>query len=757
MNINYINKYVKYKNKYVKYINQHGGGHPHLISENNIVHTVYSLVDDISKNVMSEEVLMNFPNSPIESSGNKMTIHDIWNTIILNNKITKELDIKSTASNLKYIYIFPEGHYLFIIDCLKILSYNNIYTFTDKSYDNIPNRTLDKLHYVITTKFEGLFLYKNNENREYKITKQISRTNIIIFLLHVIYLILINKEEYIETIPINNFDNTNVWFGRKIKNNENYHFNNNNLILYICDKISNNLTRPNSPTWPDIPIIVYDELSLHIIWSHIVTYNYKTLIFIYSKKQYLFIDYCLKCTINFKITKKSDITKFIFNRISIDEIFNKLKKTNSDIILNELFNELNEGDITAKTDEELSVIILDNLLSIIRQIVLTSNKCYNTKTHNYNRCSKLKEEQYIGNIPEYVIEYTDNNLYKLYISDTLYSNIINYKNNAINLSKKIKIIIEFIKYIDIYNIVPIHIMNNIIEYITLCKVDPKLLDISKEVLINRNNDLSNFIKKTINYIDDIKNILDLFNIVIFIIFNNRYIFKDEINIFSYSYEKIFNNMKQHFNKNKYEVVNLIEYAKSNIDILLDIKKILLSQSEFSCLQNLPNTAIKNIYNRLNDLSLETKETVTPKQSCISFICSYLENDIQKICINNSYGNINNIFNKILEIYPSDFDITLLQTYSIYEIINYLIYNMTQYYIKPHMNYENINLLYELYNKVLIHLNELSDTTSIVEQSMDLKDALKQETQQISITIEIARDVQKIQIAQEERTKREAIL
>ena len=752
MNTDYINKYIKYKNKYVKYINQYGGKCSHLITENGLINndlvteesytdiklicrTVYSLVNDISEGVvlMNEEDVhpTKFPTTPILSRDYKMTIHDIWNIIILNNKVTKELNIKSTQTNLKYIYTFTKVIYSFINECLKILTYNDIYAYADCTIDNISSRTLMKLQNKIINNKEFLNIFSNEH--EYKIQSDTTSIFIVEHLLKLIYSILTNKKEYIETIAIDEFDNI-VWFGRKIKDNTNYHFINDNLILYICDKISSDL-------WPQNPIIVYDELSIHIIWTHIITYNKTNHIFRYSKNQYDFIDSCLKSMLQNRITKNDDIKDYIFDSLQIDDIFTNYK----DIL----------GEKSRIRSTQRSLCICKKLLSTIKEIVVNSNKYYNTEEHKYNIIA-CDRQFHIGNIPEYSIPYRDENLYNLYVDDILYFELKNYKNDVIHLSKKIKIIIEFIKYIDIYNIIPILIIDNITKYIELCKVYSTSPDLSKEELVNRDNHLSTFIKQTIKYMDDIKNILDLFTIVIFIIFNNRCLFKDGKNIFLFSYKIIFRNMKKYFNKNKYEVVDLINYTTSNMNILLSIRVSLLSELNLSCSAKLSNISIKNIYEKLENLFFEitTIFPIKSDKSRISYICKYFENNIQKICITNSYSNINNIFNKILEIHPSNFDITLLKKFSIHEIINYLIYNMTQYYIEPHMNYEIMNLLYNLYNKVLIYLNGLYSTIPVEQSIDDLKVRLKQETQEIAKITELTRGVQKIHSVRKALEERE---
>ena len=317
MNTNYINKYIKYKDKYIKYIkyiNQNGGACSHLIIEKDIgeindnkteesykdteftCRDIYSLVNDISLCLTPSNIKNKFPRLPI-SSKLPMTIHDIWNIIILNNNITKKLNIISTSFNLIYLYNITNIQFDFIIKCLQILSYNDIYAFKDCTYNNIPNRTLYKLKIEIVSSFLNKRIISNSEKSE--ITLDIESLMIIRILLATIYIILSEKIEYIKNIPIDDkIDNTTVFFGRKIKNDNNFHFNNENLILYICDKINTEMSY-----WPQNSISIYDELSLHIIWTHIIKYNILSNIFIYSQLEYNFIEYCLNNTLDKKITK----------------------------------------------------------------------------------------------------------------------------------------------------------------------------------------------------------------------------------------------------------------------------------------------------------------------------------------------------------------------------------------------------------------------------------------------------------------------
>ena len=216
MNTNYINKYIKYKNKYINYINQYGGKCAHLITETGLINndlvteesytdtrlicrTVYSLVNDISNGVglinTGETMPTKFPSIPIPSGGNNMTIHDIWNTIILNNKVTKELNIKSSQTDQKYIYIINKENYYFINECLKILTYNDIYSYTDCTNDNIiPSRTLNKLQKVIISNEnipDSVFFVINLSSTKTRPTTSV--VSILTYLLDMIYLIVLNK------------------------------------------------------------------------------------------------------------------------------------------------------------------------------------------------------------------------------------------------------------------------------------------------------------------------------------------------------------------------------------------------------------------------------------------------------------------------------------------------------------------------------------------------------------------------------------
>ena len=300
-------------------------------------------------------------------------------------------------------------------------------------------------------------------------------------------------------------------------------------------------------------------------------------------------------------------------------------------------------------------------------------------------------------------------------NEIFYINIHNYIENVLELSKKITIIIEYIehiKYTNMYYYIPFEIIENIKKFIIICNNyknnTPNLIKIFNVY------QYITFIKSTIEYIDNIKNILDLFNIVIFILLNNRYNYKpleDIITQFIITiYTKILNNINMYFNDKNYEIVDLINYTISNIDIILKVEYLIL----------LVPTKIKSLNKNINYLLEMFKTTSLPSNlEFIKYKLNKLGIKITIPIINNSYNNINKtinlnkLINKVLINTDSYYNTTNTTTHNIlviniysykilYESINTLVINILIYTIKHYTN----AIFNEINNKFNVILNLL---------------------------------------------------
>ena len=727
MNTNYIHKYIKYKNRYIKYINQYGGKCQYSIEDidtNKDILDLQKLNDDfvtentytdskclsIEKLVTIMDTNVRIPDKSfpyIGIDGKNMTIHDIWNTIITNNRISKDINNKSSS---KYIYEYNMIQFYFIHRCLNILRYDDIYSYNECSNKVITDNTVLKLSALIGTMYTKLY---NKDHISTKIkyidikSDSISGYDIVKILLNELFFIICNKKEYIYLQDdISNIFDNNELFGRKIKDNNNFHLSINILVLYIYNKTINNKQHGNY--WPKNAINVYSPLSLHIIWSSMVKYNKITNVFIYTKIQYDFINYCLMNTLDNIITKISDINNITFK----PEILKY-------ITLTWKFINIDETNI-----KELSKNILKKLIYNIRSIILNSKKFYNYEQHKYdiNKSSTF----YVVDIdPVFPIKYNDDNIYVLPKNNISYLTIKNYMENYIKnifkLSEIINLFKTYIIYIDIYKIIPDKIILNIQIYNDLCmeyannyQNKLKMLifnlcsginNLEDNLKIYENDErliyLKNFNEKIIiSCNDNIKNLLDLSNIVICVFLNNMHYY----NIINFTqtktlYETINKNMITYFKNNKYTITDLIEYTQVNIFILLNIKILL------PVFFNTRNQKINDLCNRLYMSQLNEKNLIIIKYLDMNKI-EIIESTntdvikfIQYFNFSNEYININNIYNDMI-----NFKIIK----SIYQLINYILYNMIQNYIELNYN-TDINKSYnDLFSLILPNITDKYD-------------------------------------------------
>ena len=747
ININYKNKYIKYKNKYIDYQNQHGGKCDYSFDENevdmfginltevrqkhedNIIEEIFNLPAKICVNVRSiiNSININtkkgkFPWIGFDTNSNLINIHTIWDTMLANNRVNIHnirnniFDAEPDTDNLCYLYTFTTNQYVFITKCLNLLMYCDIFSYIECTNLHIPDLIIESIRdKIIDMMPNGTILYDYNEekckldnlssnlNELNTIHNTMSGLEIVIALLNLLTTIINNRLKYNEE-ELNEFasinkdtinyiadHSNNVQSGRKIRNILNIHFEIKNIMHYITIKIH---TDNPSTTWPYTKIVIYNNLSLHTIWSCIVKYNNNvSKIFKYTKFVYNFINYSLYKSLHIRINELMDIqnNKLIYQSSDISHIYLKYFSINP-----------------PNNNLEATNFILKLVLNTIYDIINIAKINFFNTTDLLYRENNNNNDIFIGNIPIFQVVYFDNN-YITQSNDTLEKYVTikpppgnNFKNHLINvflISYKLNIILEYINYIDIYNCVDTQIKDSILEYINKCRE-------YEQMHINRTQDSDNTVKTNLDFINytftcinKIKLILDIFNIIVCILLNSIQVYtripnNDVELIIHYIYMKINMNLSTYCIPFKnYTIMDIMQYTLYNIDILLTVEDLFL---------RLPYL-IKNRNKPLSDKLSELIKLLIEEYKNISYIENsiYPSNpEVLKTILltigytlnitNNPYiynlddtfykilnsDDINNYISNILNIFEESDKI-----YSKYDLLYWIILNMTNNYIK----------------------------------------------------------------------------
>ena len=713
-----------------------------------------------------ERPISQFPAKAIIVNHGELLIHDIWDSILTCNRLCLENVIKNKfAENLAnnntgscFIYPINKLQYDFVFACLKILMYYDIHSYKSCLVANIPYLILNKLRIYVLGTYNGAVLYSYHEDVHGKLVNEVlvnsmsptSHTNKVINksmsgmdilkeVINVIYMIVVNRIIYKFEDQINLFTTRTIqnnlytlnsemesllslsqykWCGRKILNNidPESHLNIENLIDYISVTIYNDNSVHLNKIWPFNTIKLFNSISMHFMWTKIVEYNNVNRVFEYTKFIYDFIMYVLN------ISKKLNITSIN----SIKCITVPFTTTDITFIYGKYFHMANPN-----TDLETTKGILNLVMNLMYEIIYNAiDRHYKIRLFMYDIIPS-DDNIFIGDIPKFIVEYTDHNINKINKSgiineDTdIFNNLRNYLSNIFLISYKMNIIIEYIKYIDIYNIVPHDELVNITEYINLCK----------SPIINNVDDILMFIKNTTDFTNSIKHILDLFNIVICILLCTIKTYipinsSAAINTSFYLYRKIHINMIKYYNTNIFTISELTQYILNNIDILLTVESLFLNIP--NSIESINNTSNKSI-SKLLQLLLEEYKYSLDMNDDISFsnfdelqafLNTTFKYGIELIITDNKFCKLDSELYTIMNsenvhtVIYNMLNIIKTSPYDKYKLINVIIFNMTNDYIKYGL-FHNHDLLYklnELYNS-LIHVilntsNSIFDSTSI---------------------------------------------